>query len=158
MEEKMMKKYVCPVCGYVHEGEMPEGFKCPLCKVPGEKFKVVEGQMALGQMDPIMVSLDQFYGIEIDDFAVSVAKTALWIAQLQMTLETSEVMGEWIAPLPLKSNENIVCGNALRIDWNDVLPAEKCDYIIGNPPFLGSSIRSKEQTADLEKVFVNEKK
>lgn len=122
------------------------------------RYDQVEGQMTLGQMDPIMVSLDQFYGIEIDDFAVSVAKTALWIAQLQMTLETSEVMGEWIAPLPLKSNENIVCGNALRIDWNDVLPAEKCDYIIGNPPFLGSSIRSKEQTADLEKVFVNEKK
>ncbi|MBQ6785876.1 MAG: class I SAM-dependent DNA methyltransferase [Clostridia bacterium] len=113
------------------------------------RYDQVEGQMTLGQMDPIMVSLDQFYGIEIDDFAVSVAKTALWIAQLQMTLETSEVMGEWIAPLPLKSNENIVCGNALRMDWNDVLPAEKCHYIIGNPPFIGQDGKTDEQKRDM---------
>ena len=117
------------------------------------RYDQVEGQMTLGQMDPIMVSLDQFYGIEIDDFAVSVAKTALWIAQLQMTLETSEVMGEWIAPLPLKSNENIVCGNALRMDWNDVLPAEQCDYIIGNPPFIGKKEQSKTQKQELKDVF-----
>ena len=117
------------------------------------RYDQVEGQMALGQMDPIMVSLDQFYGIEIDDFAVSVAKTALWIAQLQMTLETSEVMGEWIAPLPLKSNNNIVCGNALRMDWDDVLPAEKCDYIIGNPPFRGANGQSKEQKLEVQTIF-----
>lgn len=121
------------------------------------RYDQVEGQMTLGQMDPIMVSLDQFYGIEIDDFAVSVAKTALWIAQLQMTLETSEVMGEWIAPLPLKSNDNIVCGNALRMDWNDVLPAEQCDYIIGNPPFIGHNVRSLAQKEDMEIVFENYK-
>ena len=119
------------------------------------RYDQVEGQMTLGQMEPIMVSLDQFYGIEIDDFAVSVAKTALWIAQLQMTLETSEVMGEWIAPLPLKSNNNIVCGNALRMDWNDVLLAEKCDYIIGNPPFIGKSYQSNSQKEDMRLVFNN---
>lgn len=117
------------------------------------RYDQVEGQLTLGQMDPIMVSLDQFYGIEIDDFAVSVAKTALWIAQLQMTLETSEVMGEWIAPLPLKSNDNIVCGNALRMDWNDVIPAEECDYIIGNPPFLGYSNLNDDQKADRASLF-----
>lgn len=117
------------------------------------QYDQVEGQMTLGQMEPIMVSLDQFYGIEIDDFAVSVAKTALWIAQLQMTMETSEVMGEWIAPLPLKTNDNIVCGNALRMDWNDVLPAEKCDYIIGNPPFIGKSFQTPEQKDDIKLVF-----
>ena len=117
------------------------------------RYDQVEGQMTLGQMDPIMVSLDQFYGIEIDDFAVSVAKTALWIAQLQMTLETSEVMGEWIAPLPLKSNENIVCGNALRIDWNDVLPANKCDFIIGNPPFIGQDGKNDEQKKDMALIW-----
>ena len=117
------------------------------------RYDQVEGQMTLGQMDPIMVSLDQFYGIEIDDFAVSVAKTALWIAQLQMTLETSEVMGEWIAPLPLKSNENIVCGNALRMDWNDVLLAENCNYIIGNPPFIGQAMQTKEQSQEVSALF-----
>ena len=117
------------------------------------RYDQVEGQMTLGQMDPIMVSLDQFYGIEIDDFAVSVAKTALWIAQLQMTLETSEVMGEWIAPLPLKSNDNIVCGNALRMDWNDVIPADKCDYIIGNPPFIGKKEQTKIQKQELKDIF-----
>ena len=117
------------------------------------RYDQVEGQMTLGQMDPIMVSLDQFYGIEIDDFAVSVAKTALWIAQLQMTLETSEVMGEWIAPLPLKSNDNIVCGNALRMDWNDILLAEQCDFIIGNPPFIGKKEQTKLQKQELKDVF-----
>ena len=115
------------------------------------RYDQVEGQMTLGQMDPIMVSLDQFYGIEIDDFAVSVAKTALWIAQLQMTLETSEVMGEWIAPLPLKSNDNIVCSNALRMDWNDLLPSEECNYVIGNPPFVNKepTDEQKAERADI---------
>ena len=115
-------------------------------------------QMAFGLMDPIQVSIDQFYGIEINDFAVEVAKTALWIAELQMLDETREILNTWIDPLPLKSNENIILGNALRMDWNDVLPAGECSYIIGNPPFLGSSIRTKAQTSDLEVVFGKEKK
>ena len=70
-----------------------------------------------------------------------------------MTLETSEVMGEWIAPLPLKSNDNIVCGNALRMDWNDILLAEQCDFIIGNPPFIGKKEQTKLQKQELKDVF-----
>ena len=125
--------------------------------------RVLEGlygdQMAFGgELDPIQVTLDQFYGIEINDFAVEVAKTALWIAELQMLDQTREILGVWIDPLPLKSNENIHEGNALRMDWNDVLAAESCSYVIGNPPFLGSSVRSKQQTDDLSIVYAGEKR
>lgn len=110
-------------------------------------------QMVFGLMDPIQVSIDQFYGIEINDFAVEVAKTALWIAELQMLDETREILNMWIDALPLKSNENIVCGNALRMDWNELLPAEECSYIIGNPPFIGHQWRTKTQQEDMALVF-----
>ena len=111
------------------------------------------GQMAFGIMDPIQVTTDQFFGIEINDFAVEVAKTALWIAELQMIDQTREILSMWIDPLPLKSNENIVCANALRMDWNDVLPAEECNYIIGNPPFVGQALRNTAQSEDMASVF-----
>ena len=116
------------------------------------------GQMVMGAFDPIQVTVDQFFGIEINDFAVEVAKTALWIAELQMLDETRQILSMWIDPLPLKINDNIHEGNALRMDWNDVVPASECSYVIGNPPFLGSSIRTKTQTSDLEVVFGKEKK
>ena len=111
------------------------------------------GQMVMGLLDPIQVSIDQFYGIEINDFAVEVAKTALWIAELQMLDQTREILDMWIDPLPLKSNENIVCANALRMDWNDVLPAGECDYIIGNPPFRGARWQNKKQKEELRAIF-----
>ncbi|MBQ9003871.1 MAG: class I SAM-dependent DNA methyltransferase [Eggerthellaceae bacterium] len=111
------------------------------------------GQMVMGEMEPIQVSIGQFYGIEINDFAVEVAKTALWIAELQMLEQTREILSMWIDPLPLKSNDNIVCANALRTDWNDVLPASECSYVIGNPPFYGARMQSKEQKAELQEVF-----
>lgn len=104
--------------------------------------------------NPIMVNIGQFYAIEINDFAVSVGKTALWIAEQQMLEKTQELLPyQEFAFLPLKSNTNSVCANALRIDWNDVLPAEKCSYIIGNPPFYGARMQSKEQKEDIAKVF-----
>ncbi|MBR4877512.1 MAG: class I SAM-dependent DNA methyltransferase, partial [Rhodocyclaceae bacterium] len=108
--------------------------------------------------DPIQVQVRQFYGIEINDFAVEVAKTALWIAELQMLEQTREILHTWLDPLPLKNNANIHCANALRLDWNTVLPAGQCSYIIGNPPFLGSSVRTKAQTEDMEVAFGDEKK
>lgn len=110
-----------------------------------------------GENNPIQVKLSQFYGIEINDFAVSVAKTALWIAESQMIEATQEIILQVLDFLPLKSNSNIVQGNALRMDWNDVLPADRCSYIVGNPPFVGSAMRSKNQTSDLEFVFREEK-
>ena len=105
-------------------------------------------QLVMGVFDPIQVTVDQFYGIEINDFAVEVAKTALWIAELQMLDQTREILSTWIDPLPLKTNGNIHEGNALRMDWNDVVPAERCSYIIGNPPFIGYSYLNDEQKAD----------
>lgn len=109
--------------------------------------------MGIGEADPIQVSIKQFFGLEINDFAVEVAKTALWIAELQMLEQTQEILKTWIEPLPLKDNSNIHCANALRMDWNEVLPASECSYIIGNPPFIGHQWRTKEQQADMQAVF-----
>ena len=109
------------------------------------------GQTALdvgGELS-VKVSIDQFFGIEVNDFAVSVAKTALWIAEEQMLDATAEVLQTDCDFLPLKSNGHLVEGNALALDWNEVLPAAQCSYIVGNPPFLGYSNQTREQKADL---------
>ena len=82
--------------------------------------------------NPIQVSISQFYGIEINDFAVTVAKTALWIAESQMMKETEDVVHMTLDFLPLKSYANIVEGNALRTEWTDVIPKHKLDFIMGN--------------------------
>ena len=99
------------------------------------------------------VSLSQFYGIEINDFAVRVAKTALWIAQLQANAATEMLIDLGADDFPLADSPNIVQENALRFDWNEVLPAEECSYIMGNPPFLGARNQSAEQKAELAEVF-----
>lgn len=119
----------------------------------------IGGQMTLGEAyNPIKVSIQQFYGIEINDFAVTVAKTALWIAESQMLEETKSIVYGFNEDfLPLKTYVNITEGNALRIDWNDVIPAEKLSYIMGNPPFVGFSFQSKEQKADILSVYIDEK-
>ena len=107
--------------------------------------------------DRIFVNIHQFYGIEINDFAATVAKTALWIAESQMLNETSKILAREMEQLPLKTYENIIEGNALTLDWNEVCPAAKLSYIIGNPPFVGYSLQSKEQKEELLSVFVDEK-
>lgn len=112
------------------------------------------GQMVLGDvLDPIKVSITQFHGIEINDFAVTVAKTALWIAESQMMKETEAIIVQHLDFLPLTTNANIVEANALRIDWNDVVPAEKLNYIMGNPPFVGGSMMSAKQKQEAVAVF-----
>lgn len=115
------------------------------------------GQTALGFDDVIKVSIGQFYGIEINDFAVTVAKTALWIAESQMMKATEDIVHMDLDFLPLKSYANIVEENALRIDWNTVIPKEKLHYIMGNPPFVGYSLQSAEQKADMLNIYVDEK-
>ena len=117
------------------------------------------GQTMLGDFiaDPIRVNIRQFYGIEINDFAVVVAKTALWISEAQMMHETEKIIHKDLEFLPLRNYANIHEANALRIDWNDVVPKEKLDYIMGNPPFVGYSLQSKEQKDDILSVFVDEK-
>ena len=106
-----------------------------------------------GELNPIKVSIDQFYGIEINDFAVSVAKAALWIAESQMIAETRDTVEQWIDVFPLSNISNIVEGNALRMDWNDVIPASECSYIIGNPPFYGAKLMDSKQKEEIVTLF-----
>lgn len=101
----------------------------------------------------IKVNISQFYGIEINDFACTVAKTALWIAESQTLKETSAIAGRAIDFLPLKTNAYIHEGNALRIDWSEVIAPEKLNYIMGNPPFVGARLMSSEQKDDLLNIF-----
>ena len=113
----------------------------------GQTFLALEGN------SPIKVSISQFYGIEINDFAVTVATTALWISEAQMLAETEKIITFDDNFLPLKTYTNITEGNALRIDWNTVVPVERLSYIIGNPPFVGFTFMSSEQKKDMELVF-----
>ncbi len=101
----------------------------------------------------IKVSISQFYGIEINDFAVNVAKTALWIAENQMMKETENIIHMDLDFLPLKNNAYIVEGNALRMDWQDIIAKEKLNYIIGNPPFIGARLMNKAQKEDVNNIF-----
>ena len=102
---------------------------------------------------PIQVSISQFYGIEINDFAVTVAKTALWIAESQMMKETEKILLVPLEFLPLKTNAFIVEGNALLVDWESVVPKGKLNYIMGNPPFIGARLMGKEQKTDVNTIF-----
>ena len=120
-------------------------------------YEETHGQMMLGDNDVIQVSIGQFYGIEINDFAVTVAKTALWIAESQMMQETETLMQINLNFLPLKSYANIVEGNSLRVAWESVVDKSKLTYIMGNPPFVGYSLQSKEQKADMLSIYVDEK-
>ena len=99
------------------------------------------------------MGINQFYGIEINDFAVTVAKTALWIAESQMMRETEEIIEHDLDFLPLKSYANIIEGNSLRIDWSEVVPKEKLSYIMGNPPFVGANNVTKTQKVELFNIF-----
>ena len=121
---------------------------------------LMEGQMMLDDVGNeaigVKVSIDQFYGIEINDFAVSVAKTAMWIAEAQMLRETKSALDISQDFLPLKSNVNIHEGNALRMDWEDVVNKSHLNYIMGNPPFVGARWMSKEQKSDVLSVFGKE--
>ena len=110
--------------------------------------------LALGdEYSPVKVSLKQFHGIEINDFAVNVATTALWIAELQANAEAQSIVYSTIKDLPLEDSAHIVHGNALELDWVDVIDPSECDYIIGNPPFSGYSRLSTEQKADRSRIM-----
>lgn len=113
-----------------------------------------KGNIALDVGGQIKVSLNQFYGIEINDFAVAVAKTALWIAESQMLEETREILQqEDVEFFPLKSYSNIIEGNALRMDWEELVEKDRLSYIIGNPPFVGTKYQSPEQKEERNLIF-----
>ena len=120
--------------------------------------KTMTGQITFGfeEESPIQVSIHQFYGIEINDFAVSVAQTALWIAESQTMKETEDIVHQSLDFFPLKTYKGIAERNALRVNWADYVPLERLSYVMGNPPFVGYSLQTKEQKADILSVYVDE--
>lgn len=149
-------KFLDPACG--SGNFLTETYIC-LRKLENEVILFrSKGMSSLSVEDfnPVKVSIHQFYGIEINDFAVAVANTALWIAESQMLHETEEIIHRDIDFLPLKSNSNIVEGNALRMDWNDVIPVSELNYIMGNPPFIGARWMDSNQKTELINVFGKE--
>ncbi len=156
-QDKISKlKFFDPACG---SGNFLTESYTSLRRLENEALKIIYGSdRVIGEFDnPIKVSINQFYGIEINDFACSVAQTALWIAESQMMAATDEIVGFNLDPLPLKTYTNIHEGNALRMDWNEVVPASELDYIMGNPPFLGYSIQNESQKQEMLSVLVDEK-
>ena len=99
------------------------------------------------------VNVDQFHGIEYSEWPVRIAEVALWLMDHQMNTEAAGLFGRPFDRLPLKSSPHIVCGNALRVDWNDVLPKEKCSFVMGNPPFIGKQFRNADQQQDMAMVW-----
>jgi hypothetical protein len=110
-------------------------------------------QQAFGIDQILHVDVDQFYGIEYDEWPARIAEVALWLMDHQMNLMVSEAFGQYYARLPLKKNATIVHGNALRTDWHTVAPNTKLSYILGNPPFLGSKYQSEQQREDIKLIF-----
>lgn len=148
-------KFLDPACG---SGNFLTETYISLRRLENEALRHLSGDMAdLFMADPdyspVKVNLGQFYGIEINDFAVTVAKTALWIAESQLLQETENIIGRSISFLPLKSYSNIHEGNALRMDWNNVVPSAECSYIMGNPPFVGYDWMNSEQKKDMQSFF-----
>ena len=143
--------FLDPACG---SGNFLTETYISLRRLENEALSLLHrGQIVMDMENPIQVSIGQFYGIEINDFAVTVAKTALWIAESQMMKETEDVVHMSLDFLPLKSYANIVEGNALRLDWQHVVPKEKLSYIMGNPPFVGGMMMSAAQHSELKDIF-----
>ena len=150
--EKLSKlTFLDPACG---SGNFLTETYISLRRLENEALRIkFKENMVMDFTDAICVSIGQFYGIEINDFAVTVAKTALWIAESQMMRETEEIINADLDFLPLKSYANIIEGNALRLDWKTVVPKDKLNYIMGNPPFVGARWMSKEQKDELLNVL-----
>ena len=147
--------FLDPACG---SGNFLTETYLSLRRLENDVLRILsQGQLTFGDanFNPIQISITQFHGIEINDFAVTVAKTALWIAESQMMKETEEIVRMPLDFLPLKTNANIVEGNALRIDWETVIPKNQLSYIMGNPPFVGYTYQSQAQKKDLESVVSN---
>lgn len=148
--------FMDPACG---SGNFLTETYLSLRRMENEIISLInEGSMVLGELDnPIKVSISQFYGIEINDFAVTVAKTALWIAESQMMKETKAIVKLDLDFLPLTTNAFIHEGNALSMNWRDVVPPSRLSFIMGNPPFVGYSLQSREQKADVKRIYVDDK-
>lgn len=117
------------------------------------RASIQDGQMGVDIHGLIGVNVDQFYGIEIEEFPAQIAQVALWLADHQMNLRVSEEFGLYFARIPLRTTPHIVHGNALLLDWNAVLPVERCSFVLGNPPFVGKKEQTPGQKADFEPVM-----
>ncbi len=147
--------FLDPACG---SGNFLTETFLSLRRLENEVIQAMYGDnRQIGFEGTIKVNISQFYGIEINDFACTVAKTALWIAESQMLKETSSIVGVDLNFLPLKTNAYIHEGNALRMDWAEVIAPDKLNYIMGNPPFVGYSLQSKEQKDEMLSIYVDEK-
>ena len=151
-------KFLDPACG---SGNFLTETFLSLRRLENEAIRIISQDNMIigfeGDNSWIKVAINQFHGIEINDFAVATAMTALWIAEAQTMKETENIIHQEIDFFPLKSYTNIVEGNALRMDWNDLIPAAELNYIMGNPPFVGYSLQSKEQKEDILSIYVDEK-
>lgn len=144
-------KFLDPACG---SGNFLTETYLSLRRLENRVIKALYGEGMLGLRDDLIkVSIQQFYGIEINDFAVSVATTALWISESQMLRETESIIAQSLPALPLKTYTNIHEGNALRMDWNEVINCKSLNYCLGNPPFVGLSLRNEEQQEDMNRIF-----
>lgn len=154
-QEKLSKLiFFDPACG---SGNFLTQTYIELRRLENEVLRCLSNQITmLTDFAPIKVSIGQFYGIEINDFAVTVAKTALWIAESQMMKETEDILHTDLDFLPLKSYANITEGNALRINWETVVPKDKLNYIMGNPPFVANSGRTTSAEAHSKKMISND--
>ena len=139
-----------PACG---SGNFLTETYLSLRRLENKVIKELYGNQVVMGAFIIRVSIQQFYGIEINDFAVTVATTALWISEAQMLAETEKIIQQDLDFLPLKPYNNIHEGNALRTDWESVVPKDKLNYIIGNPPFVGARMKSEGQAADMIEIF-----
>ena len=102
-----------------------------------------------------MIDVDNFYGIEIEEFPAKIAEVAMWICDHQMNIEVSKAFGQYFARIPLKKTAHIICGNALTTDWKNVVKPEELSYILGNPPFFGKQLQTEEQSQEVLSVFHN---
>lgn len=145
-----------PACG---SGNFLTETYISLRRLENEALRAISNDQKslLNVADVVQVSIGQFYGIEINGFAVAVAQTALWIAESQMLRETEDVLQVELDFLPLKRYANVVEGNALRLDWRELAPSDGFSFIIGNPPFVGYSNQSEPQKADILSVYVDER-
>ncbi|MBI4189322.1 MAG: class I SAM-dependent DNA methyltransferase [Betaproteobacteria bacterium] len=112
---------------------------------PGSRFIDIHQEL--------QIDVDQFNGIEIEEWPAQIAQVAMWLVDHQMNQKVSVEFGMYFARIPLKTSPHIVQGNALRLDWNDIMPAERLSYILGNPPFVGSKLQNDSQRAEIGELF-----
>lgn len=119
-----------------------------------EVLKILfKGQLVTDVSSLSKIDVDAFYGIEYEEFPAQIATVAMWLSDHQMNLKLSTEFGEYFKRLPLKKSATVVNGNALRLKWEEIIPKERLSYILGNPPFIGTSYQSKEQKEDMAFVF-----